>query len=38
MPNAELVILPVLRHAILLEDPDSVAVPVLDFLQRHRAG
>jgi pimeloyl-ACP methyl ester carboxylesterase len=38
MPNAELVILPVLRHAILLEDPDGVAVPVLDFLQRHRAG
>ena len=38
MPHSELVILPVLRHAILLEDPDTVAVPVLDFIQRHRLG
>ena len=38
LPNSELVILPVLRHAILLEDPDAVAVPVLDFLTRHRMG
>lgn len=34
MPNAELVILPVLRHAILLEAPDIVAAPVLGFLRR----
>ena len=34
MPNAELVILPVLRHAILLEAPGAVAPPVLDFLRR----
>ncbi len=35
MPNAELVVLPVLRHAILLEAADKVAPPVLDFLSRH---
>ena len=35
MPNAELVILPILRHAILLEAPDTVAPPALAFLQRH---
>lgn len=35
MPNAELVILPALRHAILLEAPEVVAPPVLDFLRRH---
>jgi 3-oxoadipate enol-lactonase len=34
MPNAELVILPALRHAILLEAPQAVASPVLDFLRR----
>jgi len=34
MPNAELVILPLLRHAILLEAPQAVAPPVLDFLRR----
>jgi pimeloyl-ACP methyl ester carboxylesterase len=34
MPNAELVILPALRHAILLEAPEAVATPVLDFLRR----
>ncbi|HTV94364.1 MAG TPA: alpha/beta fold hydrolase [Steroidobacteraceae bacterium] len=34
MPNAELVILPGLRHAILLEAPQLVAPPVLDFLRR----
>jgi 3-oxoadipate enol-lactonase len=34
MPNAELVILPALRHAILLEAPQTVARPVLDFLRR----
>lgn len=36
LPQAELVILPVLRHAILLEAADQVAPPVLDFLRRHR--
>jgi 3-oxoadipate enol-lactonase len=35
LPNAELVILPVLRHAILLEAADQVAPPVLNFLRRH---
>jgi pimeloyl-ACP methyl ester carboxylesterase len=34
MPNAQLVILPVLRHAILLEAPEAVAEPVRDFLRR----
>jgi len=34
LPNAELVVLPALRHAILLEAPHAVAVPVLDFLRR----
>jgi pimeloyl-ACP methyl ester carboxylesterase len=38
LPNAELVILPVLRHAILLEAADQVAPPVLNFLRRHKAG
>jgi 3-oxoadipate enol-lactonase len=37
LPDSELVILPVLRHAILLEAADQVAPPVLDFLRRHRA-
>ncbi len=36
LPHSELVILPVLRHAILLEASDQVALPVLDFLRRHR--
>ena len=34
MPNAELVVLKDLRHAILLEAADKVAPPVLDFLSR----
>jgi 3-oxoadipate enol-lactonase len=38
MPNSELIILPVLRHAILLEAPDTVAPPVLDFLRRQSAS
>jgi pimeloyl-ACP methyl ester carboxylesterase len=38
LPDAELVILPVLRHAILLEAAGQVAPPVLDFLQRHRSS
>ena len=36
LPHSELVILPVLRHAILLEAADQVAPPVLDFLRRHK--
>ncbi len=35
LPRSELVILPRLRHAILLEAPEDVAPPVLDFLRRH---
>jgi pimeloyl-ACP methyl ester carboxylesterase len=35
MPNAELVILPTLRHAILLEAPEAVAAPVRNFLRPH---
>lgn len=35
LSDSELVILPVLRHAILLEASDQVAPPVLDFLRRH---
>ncbi len=38
LPNAELVVLPVLRHAILLEDPAAVAGPVLEFLLRQTAA
>jgi 3-oxoadipate enol-lactonase len=38
LPDAELVILPVLRHAILLEAAGQVAPPVQDFLQRHRSS
>jgi pimeloyl-ACP methyl ester carboxylesterase len=38
LPNTELVILPHLRHAILLEAPDVVAEPVLDFLRRQKRG
>jgi pimeloyl-ACP methyl ester carboxylesterase len=38
LPHAELVLLPVLRHAILLEAPDQVASPVLAFLRRQRAS
>jgi pimeloyl-ACP methyl ester carboxylesterase len=34
LPDSELVILPGLRHAILLEAADRVAPPVLDFLRR----
>ena len=36
LSDSELVILPVLRHAILLEASEQVAPPVLDFLRRHR--
>jgi pimeloyl-ACP methyl ester carboxylesterase len=34
LPDSEQVILPGLRHAILLEAADRVAPPVLDFLRR----
>ncbi|MFN0190655.1 MAG: alpha/beta fold hydrolase [Aestuariivirga sp.] len=37
MPGSELVILPVLRHAILLEAADQVAPPVLAFLRKVRS-
>lgn len=37
LPNSELVILPELRHSILVEAPDQVAVHVADFMTR-RAG
>ena len=36
LQNAELVILEGLKHSILVEDPDRVAIPVRDFLLRHR--
>jgi len=35
LPRAELVILPKLRHAILLEAPEQVAPHILEFLSRH---
>jgi 3-oxoadipate enol-lactonase len=35
LPNSQLVILPQLRHAILLEAASQVAEPVLAFLQNH---
>jgi 3-oxoadipate enol-lactonase len=35
LPNAELVILEGLKHAILIEASDRVAAPVGDFLRRH---
>ena len=38
LARSELVILPQLRHAILLEAAERVAVPVLDFLRRQRDG
>ncbi len=37
LPNAELVILPELKHDILNEASDRVANPVLEFLRRNRA-
>jgi len=36
LPDAELVILDGLKHAILIEAPDRVASHVRDFLLRHR--
>jgi 3-oxoadipate enol-lactonase len=38
LPNSELVILPELRHSILVEGPDQVIPPVRDFLLRHKDG
>jgi pimeloyl-ACP methyl ester carboxylesterase len=35
LPNSELVILPALRHAILLEAAERVATPLASFLRRH---
>jgi 3-oxoadipate enol-lactonase len=35
LPHAELVVLPKLRHAILLEAAEQVAPPILSFLARH---
>ena len=35
MPQAELVVLPKLRHAILLEAPEQVAPRLLEFLAKH---
>jgi len=35
LPNSELVILPELRHSILVEAPEQVAVHVADFMRRH---
>ena len=36
LPDAELVILDGLKHAIVIEAPDRVASHVRDFLLRHR--
>jgi 3-oxoadipate enol-lactonase len=36
LPSGRLVILPRLRHAILLEAPEAVAAPVLGFLRNQR--
>jgi 3-oxoadipate enol-lactonase len=38
LARSELVILPDLRHAILLEAADRVAPPVLEFLKRHKSA
>ena len=35
MPRAELVVLPGLRHAILLEAPDQIATSLMTFLAKH---
>lgn len=35
LPNSELVIIDGLKHAILIEAPDRVVVPVKEFLQNH---
>lgn len=34
LPDSELVILPDVRHSILIECPDQVSAPLLDFLRR----
>lgn len=36
LPESELVVLPALRHSVLVEGPERVLPPVLDFLLRHR--
>ena len=38
LPDAELVILEGLKHAILIEAPERVLAPVREFLLRHREG
>lgn len=38
LPQGELILLPTLRHSILVEAPDQVAPPVLSFLRRQRAA
>ena len=38
LPDSELVVLPDLKHSVLVEGPDAVLSPVLDFLLRHRDG
>jgi len=38
LPDSELVVLADLKHSILVEGPDRVLPPVLDFLLRHRDG
>lgn len=35
LPNSELAILPELRHSIIVEAPEQVNAPLLDFLRRH---
>ena len=36
LPDSDLVILDGLKHSILIEAPERVALPVRDFLLRHR--
>ena len=36
LPESELVVLPALKHSVLVEGPERVLPPVLDFLLRHR--
>jgi len=38
LPHSELMILPGLRHSILMEAPDQVAAPMLAFLRRRSAA
>jgi pimeloyl-ACP methyl ester carboxylesterase len=38
LPNSRLVILPGLKHSILIEAPDLVVAPVRDFLMAQISG